>query len=261
MLEGFGVLTVRELKKWLKAPFPALGLFVGPIVWVFIFGNALNSAFFGGGTGSASLQGSPDYFNFLATGMAVNMTTTYASRSGGSLFTDRFTGYLDRLLSSPASRATIVVSKILAGTILSLVQALVLLLMSLPLGLDASRLTPVSAFLFAVTLVLLSMGFSASFVVLSLRTRRWQSQQLVGPLVVTPLSFLSTVFYPASRLPPVLQGLVLINPLSYAADAARALFFQPSPWLSATFQTSMLSLVAFVVAAFAVLTLTYRRWL
>jgi ABC-2 type transport system permease protein len=261
MLEGLGVLTVRELKKWLKTPFPALGLFVGPIVWVFIFGNALNSAFFSSGSSLSTLQGSPDYFNFLATGMAVNMTTTYSSRAGGSLFTDRFTGYLDRLLTSPASRATIIVSKILGGMILSLVQALVLLVMSIPLGLTVGGLSLVSAGLFVLTLVLLSSGFSAAFVILSLRTRRWQTQQLVGPLIVTPVTFLSTVFYPASRLPPILQGLVQLNPLSYAADMARALFFQPSAWLTVGFQTNLLALAAFVLAAFAVLTVSYKRWL
>ncbi len=252
---------MRELKKWLKTPFPALGLFVGPIVWVFIFGNALNAAFFSSGTNSSVLQGAPNYFNFLATGMAVNMTTTYSSRAGGSVFTDRFTGYLDRLLTSPSSRSTIVVSKILGGMTLSLIQALVLLLMSLPMGLSVAGLTPISAALFILTLVLLSLGFSSTFVILSLRTRRWQTQQLVGPLIVTPITFLSTVFYPASRLPLILQGLVLLNPLSYAADATRVLFFQPSPWLVSSFQTSFLALVIFAAAAFGVLTVLYRRWL
>ena len=261
MFEGLGVLTVRELKKWLKTPFPALGLFVGPIVWVFIFGNALNSAFFSSGSSTSVLQGAPNYFSFLATGMAVNMTTTYSSRSGGSLFTDRFTGYLDRLLTSPASRATIVVSKILGGMILSLIQAFVLLVMSIPLGLSITELSPASAVLFVLTLMLLSLGFSATFLILSLRTRRWQTQQLVGPLIVTPVTFLSTVFYPASRLPLILQGLVRLNPLSYAADAARALFYQPSAWTSLTFQTNVLALLVFTAAAFVVLTAAYRRWL
>jgi ABC-2 type transport system permease protein len=261
MLSELWVLTLRELKKWLKTPFPALGLFVGPIVWVFIFGTALNSAFFSSGTSVATLEGAPDYFNFMATGMAVSMGLTYASRAGGSLFTDRFTGYLETLLVSPAARSTIVVSKVLAGVVLSLIQAFVLLAMSVPIGLNLSYIDALSFVLIVALFLLLSFGFGAIFLIISLRTKRWQSQQLVAPLVVTPLTFLSSVFYPVTKLPQILQALSLLNPLSYAADALRELFFQHSPWLSAAFQFNMLALVGFTAAASGVLAVTHRMWL
>ncbi len=261
MPSGLGVLTVRELKKWLRAPFPALGLFVVPVVWVFIFGSALNAAFFSSGAHPSTLEGAPDYFNFMATGMAVSMSLTYAGRTGASLFTDRFTGYLDRLLVSPATRSTIIASKIMGGMVLGMIQALILILMSIPLGLSLRYLNPISAFLILGTFLLLSFGFCCVFLFISLRIRRWQSQQLVGSLVVTPITFLSSVFYPVSKLPAILQGLVLLNPLSYAADASRALFFQPSGWLSATFQTDFLALLIFAAGSFAALLFAYKKWL
>jgi len=260
MLGDLWVLTLRELKKWLRTPFPALGLFVGPIVWVFVFGTALNSAFFSG-TQSSSLDGAPDYFNFIATGMAVSMTLTYASRAGSSLFTDRFTGYLDRLLVSPVSRGTIVASKILGGVVLSLIQAGVLLALSIPIGLDVQNLSPASFLVFIGSLLLLSFGFCSSFLILSLKTKRWQTQQLVGPLVVTPLTFLSSVFYPVSKLPSILWSLVQLNPLSYAASASRDLFFQPSPLASGAFITDVAALLIFAVASGLVLLVTSRKWL
>lgn len=261
MLGELSILTLRELKKWLKLPFPALGLLVGPIVWVFIFGNALNAAFFSSGAQASLLEGAPNYFNFMASGMAVSMSLTYAGRTGASLFTDRFTGYLDRLLVSPATRSTIVVAKIFGGVILSLIQAVILLAMSAPLGLELRYLGPASLGLIFCTFVLLAGGFCSVFLLVSLRTRRWQTQQLVGPLVVTPITFLSTVFYPASKLPVVLQGLVRLNPLSYAADGIRILFFQPSPWLVPAFRTDILALLFFFAASTAVLAAAYRRWL
>jgi ABC-2 type transport system permease protein len=261
MLGELSVLTLRELKKWLRTPFPALGLFIGPIVWVFIFGNALNAAFFSSGGASSTLEGAPNYFNFMASGMAVSMSLTYAARTGASLFTDRFTGYLDRLKISPATRSTIIMAKVLGGVILSLIQAGILLFMSAPLGLDLRYLSPASVALVLATFVLLSAGFCSVFLLVSLRTKRWQTQQLVGPLVVTPITFLSSVFYPATKLPPILQKLVLLNPLSYAADAARQLFFHPTPWLIPALQLDMLALGVFAAGASAALALAYRFWL
>ena len=259
MPSGLGILTMRELKKWLRFPFPLLGLFVVPIVWVFIFGSALNAAF--SSATQSTLEGAPNYFNFMATGMAVSMSLTYAGRAGASLFTDRFTGYLDRLKVSPATRSTIIISKVFGGMILGMIQALVLIALSVPIGLDLQAITPISLVLIVGTFMLLSFGFCCVFIFVSLRIRRWQTQQLIGPLVVTPLQFLSSVFYPASRLPTILKGFVYLNPLSYAADASRVLFFTPSSWLSGTFQLDFFAMLLFAGASALALLIGYKLWL
>jgi len=48
---GLWALTNRELKKWYKAPFQVLMTLIQPIIWLGLFGKALNfGAMFTGGS-------------------------------------------------------------------------------------------------------------------------------------------------------------------------------------------------------------------
>jgi lipopolysaccharide transport system permease protein len=50
--------------------------------------------------------------------------------------------------------------------------------------------------------------------------------QQVVPLAITGLMFLSPLFYPVSALPPVLQSLVYLNPLTFIVESARNALFR-----------------------------------
>ncbi|MFI5420655.1 MAG: ABC transporter permease, partial [Nitrososphaerales archaeon] len=181
------ILILRELRNWIRSPILALTFIIGPALWVFVFGNAFNAAFFASGGNTSSLQGAPNYFNFIATGMFVVLPMAFASRTGATIFADRFKGYLDRLLVSPTSRGTIVLSKIFAGVILGAVQATALLILSVPLGVTIPNFSVLSLTVLLLAVVMLSYGFSSVFLMVSMRIRRFPTQQMVGSLITTPL--------------------------------------------------------------------------
>lgn len=253
------ILVIREFRGWAKSPLFALTFLVNPIIYLFIFGSAFNAAFFQTAS-SAGLQGAPNYFNYLATGVFVSMPMTFATRTGTSIFADRLKGYLERLVVAPISRETIVLAKIFAGIILGLIQAGVILVMTLPLGLSSSGLTIGSVAVLVASVSMLSYGFSAIFLVVSVRIRRWATQQLVLSIISSPIIFLSNVFYPISRIPVLIRWLASINPLTYTTDITRQLFFEGSSSTgNLLFDVSVL--VAFVGATTVALVFASRQWL
>jgi len=255
------ILILREFRSWAKSPLFALTFLVNPIIYLFIFGSALNAAFFQSGNSAGSLEGAPNYFNYIAAGIFVSMPMTFATRTGTSIFADRLKGYLERLVVAPISRETIVLSKIFAGIILGLIQACVILVMTLPLGLISSNLNLESIAILIVSVSMLSYGFSAVFLMVSIKIRRWATQQLVLSIISSPIIFLSNVFYPISRIPTLIRGLALINPLTYATNISRQLFFQGNSSLTGNLLFDLSVLIAFVGATTIALIMTSRAWL
>ncbi len=259
MLSGLWALTFRELKSWSRSRLFALSFLVGPFVWVFVFGSAFNSVFASGGT--TSFEGAPNYFNFITTGMLVVMPMTYAGRSGTSIFADRAKGYLDRLLVSPTSKAAIVHAKVFGAMVLGLVQALVLLVVAIPFGLKLPAADPATVVLLVGTVLLLSYGISSVYIMVSLKIRRWSTQQFALSLISTPLTFLSNAFYPGSRIPGWISGLVSLNPISYAINVMRELFFGTQSGLASSIPLDFAVLLAFAAACSVALVTTSRKWL
>jgi lipooligosaccharide transport system permease protein len=75
-------------------------------------------------------------------------------------------------------------------------------------------------------------------------------------LVVTPMGFLSGVFFPVSQLPPALQLVSAVLPLSHAVDLARPLLFGEVPqniWLHVSV------MLAYLVAGFYLALALMRR--
>ncbi|HZW55671.1 MAG TPA: ABC transporter permease [Nitrososphaerales archaeon] len=260
MLTKLWTLTLRELRNWIRSPILAVTFFIGPAIWIFVFGNAFNAAFFASGSGTSSLQGAPDYFNFIASAMFVVLPMAFANRTGASIFADRFKGYLDRLLVSPTGRETIVLAKICGGMILGFAQAVILLILTVPAGLAISNLTLVSLVILIVTILMVAYGYSSIFLMISMKIKRWPTQQLVGSILVTPIMFLSNAFYPESRIPVILRGLVAINPVSYGIALTRALFFQTIV-STQTIAFNLGALAIFVALTSLALLIVSRKWL
>jgi len=247
MLAKVRILTLREVRGWVRSPFLAISFVIRPVLWVFVFGGALNSAF-SGGSSTATLEGASDYFSFLAVGMLSAMPMLLATRAGASLFQDRAGGYLDRLLVAPVSRTTIALTKVLGTVLFGLSQSVILLILAIPFGLHASNLTVVSVLASMLGVFLLAWGYSAFFMILTFRIKRWADMQLISSLNF-PIMLFSKVFYPSGRLPSWMVTFVNYNPVSFSADISRTLMFGTDAAL-----TSPATIVAFAVLfAFALL--------
>lgn len=155
--------------------------------------------------------------------------------SGGSLVLDRRFGYLNKLLASPISRASIFLSRVFATVIKGMIPSLIVFFVALSIP-DGLKLNPgftlLDGLLMFLTLFLLSLGFSSLFTAIAMRMTKWESLVAVVNLLNLPLLFSSSALLPVTSMPDWLQAIAKVNPISKAADVTRALIVQGSVNLS-----------------------------
>jgi ABC-2 type transport system permease protein len=225
-------LTHRDLRKWYKNPIQLFISLIQPVVWLGLFGKAMNFGAFISGAGGTQAQqnaimlnmfGTTSYFSFLACGMLAFVILFTAAFSGMSVVFDRRFGFLNKVLSTPVSRGTIVMAKVLQSVGRALTQAAIVLLIAVVLGMDTSHFTVLGIFGAFSIMFLMAFGLSSLYVMLALRSSDWQTQMAIINLLNLPLVFASNALFPTKLMPTWLQYVVKINPVSYANDAARQL--------------------------------------
>jgi len=138
----------------------------------------------------------------------------------------------DRLLA-PIDLSWIAIEKVVAGMIQAIVAGLVVLPMAwivLRPGVDISVHAPVK---FAVMLVLVALFAATGGLALG-SSMNQQHIGLMFSMVITPMIFFGCTYYPWSALNtfPILQKVVLVNPLVYASEGLRAALVPQFPHLS-----------------------------
>lgn len=271
-LHGLWALTNRELKKWYKVPILLFLSLIQPVIWLGLFGKAMN---FGGlFTGSSfnipglnipkqvldqisnivmqNTFGTSDYFSFLSVGMLSFVILFTAMFSGMSIVWDRRFGFLDKVLSTPVSRGTIVIGKVLSSVTRSLIQAAVVLVIAVLFGMDVSHITPAGLLVTFAGLFLMTVGLSSVFLMLALRSNDWQSQMAIMNLLNLPLLFGSNALFPAKFMPQWLQYFVGINPITYGTDVGRQLLLGTPGFAPLGFDFLYLGAFAFVFSSIGI---------
>jgi ABC-2 type transport system permease protein len=255
-LHGLWALTNRELKKWYKAPTVFILTLIQPIIWLGLLGNALNigslvsssslaippqlitnlqltptqivglQGFFSeiGDTILQGTFGTTSYISFMAVGMIAFTALFTTMFSGMSVVWDRRLGFLNKALSTPVSRAVIILSKVLSATLRSMFQASIILIIAVPLGFQfGAAFTPLSILGVFAFLFLICMGLSSMFIAINIRSTRIETPMAVMNLLNLPLTFASSAFFPIERMPEWLQAVATVNPLSYTMNGMRQL--------------------------------------
>jgi len=231
-LHGIWALTNRELKKWYKEPVLFLLTLIQPILWMGLLGKSMNI----GELIPKDIPnldptiimeqtfGTSDYFSFMAVGM-VGMTALFTTMfSGMSVVWDRRLGFLNKVLSTPVSRAVIIFSKVLSAALRSMFQTGIILIIAVAFGLQfGANFNPLNILGVFAIIFCLCVGLSSLFIALTIRSTRMETPMAVMNLINLPMMFASNAFYPAKLMPDWLQTIVNVNPLSYTNDAVRQL--------------------------------------
>ena len=220
-LHGLWALTNRDLVKWYKNPIQLFISLIQPVVWLGLFGKALNFGAFLSGPQTQVTFGTTSYFSFLGAGMLAFIILFTAAFSGMSVVWDRRFGFMNKALSTPVGRGAIVTGKVMQAVIRSLIQAAIVLGIAVAFGMDTTYFSIASVAGTFVILFLMSFGLSSLFVMLALRSSDWQTQMAIINLLNLPLLFASNAMLPVSIMPSWLQSVVKFNPVSYANDAVR----------------------------------------
>ncbi len=257
-MSGLLALTGREIKKWYKNPFVLAISLVQPIIWMGLFGKAMNLGAIvpsssSGNLLAAFLGGVGDYFSFMAVGMLAFVVLFATMFSGMSIVWDRRLGFLNKILSTPASRGSIVLSKVFIAVIRALVQAGIVLIAAVVLGLALGPdFTPLSLIAVFGALFLMSIGLSALFVAIAIRSKKWETQMAIMNLLNLPLLFASNALFPTASMPPWLQDIAKVNPVTYGTEAARQLILLPTNWGVVAGDFVFLGIFAAVFAAIGI---------
>jgi ABC-2 type transport system permease protein len=168
--------------------------------------------------------GTSDYFSYMSVGIVSFVTLFTTMFSGMSIVWDRRFGFLNKVLSTPVARGSILMSKVFNAVIRSIIQAAIVLGFAFALGLTVGPdFSPINLLGVFAAVFLIGMGLSSIFIAIAIRSTRWETQMAVMNLLNLPLLFASNALFPTSLMPDWLQPVTKINPITYLTDANRQL--------------------------------------
>lgn len=205
------VLGLRELRTSLRTPAYLIPNLVVPVFFFFVMVGALKE--FAGGYGIE---------NWEAFQLPVGIIFAVQGGSAGlNMVADIESGYLDKLLATPANRLAILIGAMTADFMRVMAQATLVVLVGVAAGVDFA-----TGLVGAIALIVLSSFFGLAFsgigFAVALKTGNAQSTQSVWFLFM-PLMFLSTLFAPMEALSGWLKTVATFNPMTYLLAGMRSL--------------------------------------
>jgi ABC-2 type transport system permease protein len=209
------VIVAREFKKFIRERSRLFSAIARPLLWLFIVGAGL-SRLVPSDTGVS-------YTQFIFPGI-LGMTILFSSIfSSISIIWDKEFGFMKEILVAPVSRLSIVVGKALSGTIVSTIQAAIILALFPLLGFNLSVVQIIAVILIC---AFTSFSISAFGIVLATFYESYESFSVIMNFIVMPMFFLSGAMYPVKLLPEILRICAKINPLTYGIDAMKHVIFR-----------------------------------
>jgi ABC-2 type transport system permease protein len=213
-----------------------------PVLYLTLFAPLLKSI--------AAVRGFPTggAYNVFVPGQLIMLGLFGASGVGFGLIAELRLGIIERFRVTPVSRLALLLGRASRDILNLLVQALILILLSLPFGLSVH---PLGVLIMLVLLALVALLFAS----LAYSCALWlKSEDSFAPLMFTatlPLLLLSGVLLPMSLAPAWLRDIALANPLGYAVDAGRALFLDHIGDVSVVKGLAIMAALALVAVVWA----------
>ncbi len=208
------VIVAREFKKFIREKSRLISTIARPLVWLFLVGGGM-SRLVPAGRGVS-------YIQFIFPGI-LGMTILFSSIfSSISIIWDKEFGFMKEILVAPISRFSVVVGKAMSGMIISTIQAVIILAFFPFLGL---RIGPLEIAGIIFVCAILAFALASFGIVLASLYENYESFSVIMNFIVMPMFFLSGAMYPVKLMPPMLQLVTKINPLTFGVDALKHLTF------------------------------------
>ena len=244
---------VRNLLVWRKLAIPSLiGNIAEPLMWLVAFGYGMGTLI-----GQVSIGGvKVPYLLFLASGSicmsAMNAATFEALYSAFSRMHVQKTW--DGILNAPIRLDDVLLAEMLWAAFKALFTISAILLVMLALGISHSP----KLILCWPILLIVGITFSCIALIFNALAQGYDFFTYYFTLFLTPMTFLSGVFFPRDQLPHWIQVISWYLPLTQAIELIRPLFMDQwpaHPW------TNLLILCSIAIVAYTVaLHLTKRRF-
>ena len=215
-------LAQREVVRFVRQRTRVIGAMIQPILFWILFGAGLRGSFKAPEWATAGMT----YQEYFFPGVAVMILMFTAIFSTISIIEDRKEGFLQGVLVSPIPRTSIVLGKLLGGTILAVLQAVLFIFLG-PLlniiglapdfetGINLSGLVPLILFLFLLGFSLTALGYLIAWPMEST-----QGFHAIMSVFLMPMWLLSGSFFPAGES-GWLTWIIRANPLTYGVTGLR----------------------------------------
>ena len=212
-MEVLYVLWQRQMKRYVRSRSRMIGAFGQPILLLLSLGYGLGAIYEQAGQGN--------FMEFLVPGIITQTILLSAVFWGMIILQDKRFGFLSELLVTPVTRIRILLGSALGGATISMIQGILVLLISFLFGFrpyDWALFIPALLVMGFMTLALTCIGAGIASMV-----EDFQGFQGINNLIIMPLFFLSGALYPLTNIPTFLKVITLMNPVTYMVDALRIL--------------------------------------
>ena len=208
------VLWLREMKKFVRSKSRIVGSLVTPLLFL---------GFFSFGFGSLAVPGAPsgvNYVQFLIPGI-IGMGLLFSSTFAGlTVLLDRQFGFLKEIMVAPVTRVSIVLGRTAGAITTGLIQALLILLVSVVFQLKVPGVFELMVAI--VFMILTATAFIGMGLIFASRMKDPQGFNLIVNFLIFPLFFLSGALFPLQNLPDAVRYIAYADPLTYGVDGMRA---------------------------------------
>ena len=208
---GFRTLYIKEVSRFLVVWAQTL---LSPLVSSLLFLSVLSLAL---GNERGEVLGF-SFISFLAPGLiAMSIIQQSFSHSVSSLMIAKIQGNITDTLFAPLSAAEVSLAIILAAVTRSIVILIIsIIVFSLIVEIHIYSIFYILLGAFLGSFILGALGF-----ITGLWAEKFDHTATITNFIVTPLSFLSGVFYSVDRLPAFFQSISKINPFFFIIDITR----------------------------------------
>ena len=233
---GFRTLYIKEVSRFLVVWAQTL---LSPLISSLLFLSVLSLAL---GNERGEVLGF-SFISFLAPGLiAMSIIQQSFSHSVSSLMIAKIQGNITDTLFAPLSAVEVSLAIILAAVTRSIVILIIsIIVFSLIVEIHIYSIFYIFVGAFLGSFILGALGF-----ITGLWAEKFDHTATITNFIVTPLSFLSGVFYSVDRLPAFFQSMSKINPFFFIIDITRFGFLGVSDG-SIVFGLFYLTILAFVM--------------
>ncbi len=190
---------------------------IQPVVWIIVIGNT-----FAGTQPLIQAVGfEGEYIEFMAPGVII-LTAIFTSIFGGvNTLWDRRYGFMNKALTSPISRSSIALGKMLAISMISALQASLILGIAFAIGVSFPNfivIVPIMAIV-----ILFSLGFAGISVMVAATAKSQETFWGIINFLGMPLFMISPALFPLELLPDWLAVAAKLNPVTYTILLIRGL--------------------------------------
>ena len=208
---GFYTLYVKEVNRFLVVWVQTL---LSPLISSLLFLSVISLAI---GNERGEVLGFP-FISFLAPGLiAMSIIQQSFSHSSSSLMIGKIQGNIIDTLLAPLSALEVTLAIVLAAVTRSIIITIIsIIVFSLIIEMHIYNTFYIFIFAFLGSFILGALGF-----VTGLWAEKFDHMATVTNFIITPLSFLSGVFYSVERLPEFFKFISKFNPFFYIIDGFR----------------------------------------